>query len=1436
MCHAMQRVCACVFLATLSGVVSAQGTTRTFQATPGAAPAHTTRSVIIRSTGSVLASANWVTENDRLEARSNTGVPLVDFPHIFGTGTDQIPPGSIITSASLELWCTQIDGSPTLVRNITCKTITDFDRYGTWHEPETPGSQQLYAGVNWFRRDGRPGSDRPWDATLGPITVADDPALVSAYPSLVQTVPVSTQGTNTTQTWHAFDVTGTLQFWSQGLSNQGFRLENDQFFSVWYASDDEPNTSLRPRLRVSWVPGPPPANNIPRLLPPFPSASVTTPAGTQVSFILDAIDDDGTPVTFRITSPPQHGTIVGQFPYYSYRPDAEFVGQDSFSYTAYDALSVAYPQTVTVTTTATAGQSVLKLQEGVSGGSAAESRCAATFPSIYPTGQFTYRLDFMPLVADSRISFLDFPNLIGSAANQIPPGSTVVSAQLRLRIRSIGAQGSDTKHVAVRRILDPLNRGSSWFEPAGIVNGCTSCGVSWLHPDARIIPPATSPASAWHIPGGDAHPSEGSTIDIGPSDVAGDWKTVDVTQAVQAWAAGAPNLGWQLTNSSSNWVYFETDQAGVGSNPGQATDRPILVIAYRPPAAGALTVAVPPHALAGPDQLVYSAQRVNLDATASWHPNGTPFSHLWFQIGGSPVTLSGLGSPTPSFTAPTVTGPQRLIFRYAAFDGVRFSIDDVAVEVRPQPGGGSIASPVVDAGPAVSVPELTPVTFNASVSGGTGSHALLWTQISGPHVPLANPTTATPSLTTPSVAPGATTVLVFDLAVTDTGVPSGMTSVVHDTVTVTVANAPNSPPIPVTPGVLQVERGQWITLDATASSDPEGQSLTFSWTQNLGPAVNLSAYVPQGTAEAAVVPLRIPPAGGAGTLQFTVTVDDGELTATANVTVNIAAPLPEFSGSLTMTPYRDALTNREARHLLRRLGAGWHPDDVAQMRANGLAATVLAALAELPSSAVDDEAVNYAPNLVTTLNVPAPLNQPFDPYPQFSPPQIHSHWLVHTFRSPQTLKERLVRFFHDRFAANARTVGLGKRQWSLMYADTLRDGFAFGTGALGNYRGFLRDMVRDPLILSFINGFDNLAFSPNENYAREFMELHTLGVFDYANGARLYSEQDVKEAARAFTGFRPACFPVIGGSCYPSFVPWFHDYGVKNLFLNGSGVPEFSGAFGDFDMVDNILAKRGGLDASRWLALGLIGTFVMDEPPPALVDQVATVIRNRNWEIGQVLSELLMSEAMFSPMARKSIVKTPTDFMLGLTKTLRIPLQTWDLVGVSSPGNQSLLYYITSLEQSLGLPVDVDGWPKGRLWLSGYTMVRRAEAARVFIRLGRNPTQPGFTNGLPYPNFPGIAPTPIDMTPFMPPTNARFSTETLEHLLETLDVDFNKVPGTLVSGGTAATSEFDLARQFLDTFANNGSTLLFDGDDPSFENKFFELLLLCLQHPDFQRL
>jgi hypothetical protein len=408
-----------------------------------------------------------------------------------------------------------------------------------------------------------------------------------------------------------------------------------------------------------------------------------------------------------------------------------------------------------------------------------------------------------------------------------------------------------------------------------------------------------------------------------------------------------------------------------------------------------------------------------------------------------------------------------------------------------------------------------------------------------------------------------------------------------------------------------------------------------------------------------------------------------------------------MGGSATTSAPEDSMSasavygDAEIDHLLLRTQFGIDPASRAAARTIGLPAYVDAMLAFPTTGTSTVEAEAFA--LLTDPTDPPGLEGKFP-----STNDITDWWLHLMLHSEHPFQERLALFWHDHFAIAYGGLRTEERHMMVDYLDTLR------RRGIGNFKTLVLELARDPAMLEWLDGSSNVKTQPNENFAREFFELFTAGE------GRGYTEADVKEAARAFTGYRNR-LDVATNLRYAEFDPTRKDVGAKVLFgdvILRSNAPEVD----DFDLV--VEATFAHLDVAGWLAEKLCREFVTDAPNAELIGNLAATIRAANYELKPVLRTLFLSSAFHHH--QREMVKMPVDYGVGLVRATGLMV---------APA--TMRAELTALAQVPGSPPSVFGWPQGEEWLSAAGMVERANLARRLIGDRTFQTNNGYAVRLP---------------------------------------------------------------------------------------------------------
>ncbi|HET9112966.1 MAG TPA: DUF1800 domain-containing protein [Burkholderiales bacterium] len=365
-----------------------------------------------------------------------------------------------------------------------------------------------------------------------------------------------------------------------------------------------------------------------------------------------------------------------------------------------------------------------------------------------------------------------------------------------------------------------------------------------------------------------------------------------------------------------------------------------------------------------------------------------------------------------------------------------------------------------------------------------------------------------------------------------------------------------------------------------------------------------------------------------------------------------------------------AMGDADAWHLLTRTGFAPNPQELANYA--GLSRT----------EAVDRLLTNPSQQAVTP--VPADL-EAYMPRPEhfkdLSPDEkkqfrrqqarrnleLEAWWMQEMMVTPAPLTEHMTMFWHNHFVSSSQKV----KSAQLM----LRQNELLRRYALGNFGDMLHAMAKDPAMILYLDTQQNRKGQPNENFAREVMELFTLGIGHY-------SEQDVKEAARAYTGWSV-------DRTTGAFInrPGQHDNGIKTV-LGQSG--DFNG-----DDVLNILLEQPA--TAEWITRKLWRELISTDPDPLTIKRDAAIFR-RHYEIRPLLRALLLSDAFWSDKNRGNLVKSPVELIVGSVRQLQI-----------HPDPRALAIASRQLGQNVLAPPNVKGWPGGDAWINSTTLLLRKQ-------------------------------------------------------------------------------------------------------------------------------
>jgi uncharacterized protein (DUF1800 family) len=361
-------------------------------------------------------------------------------------------------------------------------------------------------------------------------------------------------------------------------------------------------------------------------------------------------------------------------------------------------------------------------------------------------------------------------------------------------------------------------------------------------------------------------------------------------------------------------------------------------------------------------------------------------------------------------------------------------------------------------------------------------------------------------------------------------------------------------------------------------------------------------------------------------------------------------------------------------HLLRHAGFGASEAELDQYTALGFAGTLERLLnpEQVDDSAADQQTASLAIDLK-------------DPEARRKIEAAKFWWFNRMLYTQRPLQEKLTLFWHNHFAtANSK---VGNAVLMLNQIQLFRE---YG---LGSFETLLQKVTRDPAMLIWLDNRQNRKGATNENWAREVQELFTVGIGNY-------TEQDIKEAARAFTGH------TLDRDLQYVFNKAQHDTGKKT----------FQGQTGDFDADDvlGILVRHTA--TARFVTQKLFTFFVYDSPDSSTIDRLANTFVTSNFDIRSVLRDIFSGPEFLSPQAFHGQIKSPIDLVAGSLKSLNVQNVGPDATQILRRMGQDLLN-----------PPDVSGWKGGSAWINSTTLFERFNWGNR-VSMGRDATKPYFAD------------------------------------------------------------------------------------------------------------
>jgi uncharacterized protein (DUF1800 family) len=466
------------------------------------------------------------------------------------------------------------------------------------------------------------------------------------------------------------------------------------------------------------------------------------------------------------------------------------------------------------------------------------------------------------------------------------------------------------------------------------------------------------------------------------------------------------------------------------------------------------------------------------------------------------------------------------------------------------------------------------------------------------------------------------------------------------------------------------------------------------------------------------------------------------------------------------------LTFEHAAHLLRRAGFGGNPQEIGDLEARGREGAV-------------DYLINYTQIDNSAMESLLASSFDFSDQREIKNGEIRRWWYTRLVNTRRQFEEKLTLFWHNHFATSS-----SKVQDFFM----LNQNIVLRQHALDRFDDLLLRVSQDAAMLIWLDNITNVLGRPNENFGRELQELFTMGIKDVVTGEQNYTEQDVQEVARAFTGWnyrRQQPFPFQLNASQ-------HDNGSKTIF---PGTPWAT--TGNLSGEDVITIICGRPATARYLTWKLFNFFVYpvtdSAADKATIDRFAKVYLNNNHSVKELVRAIFTSDEFFSERALFSLVKQPVELIVG---SVRMIGGTYNQ-GNSDRGSNILAQLARNMGQDLFGPPDVAGWDFNLGWVNTASMLERFNFANTFLS-NRNTTNPGI---------------------FV--TNAQLKSITKPSSKKTVKKFLSRL-GPLSVGGALGT-----LRTYLET-GDNGQHVEYVNDDATVDKKIRGLVhqIMCL--PEYQ--
>ncbi len=388
-----------------------------------------------------------------------------------------------------------------------------------------------------------------------------------------------------------------------------------------------------------------------------------------------------------------------------------------------------------------------------------------------------------------------------------------------------------------------------------------------------------------------------------------------------------------------------------------------------------------------------------------------------------------------------------------------------------------------------------------------------------------------------------------------------------------------------------------------------------------------------------------------------------------------------------------SLSYDEGAHLLRRAGFGGNPDEIDDLSTRGREGAV-------------DFLINFTQIDNSAMESLLAASFDFSTQDNISNPEIRRWFFTRMVNTKRQFEEKMTLFWHNHFATSS-----SKVQDFLMFNQNL----LLRSNVLARFDDLLLKVSQDAAMLVWLDNITNVLGKPNENFGRELQELFTMGIKDVVTGDQNYTEQDVKEVARAFTGWNYRRQPPFPFQLNASQ----HDNGNKSLY---PGTPwAKTGNLSGEDVITIISARPA---TARYLTWKLFNFFVYpltsSDEDKATIDRFAKVYLNNSHSIKELVRAIFTSDEFFSERAFFSLIKQPAELVVGAIRMLG---GTYNQ-GTTARRSNTLAQFSSNMGQDLFAPPDVAGWDANLAWVNTASMLERFNFANSYLT-NRNTTNPG---------------------------------------------------------------------------------------------------------------